>query len=294
MKSWYHSRSGRAWKAGLTVWTPELGFEYELDKANTFSQDLQHVVHPAFDPVAHAVAHDLPVYLYGPAGSGKNVLVEQVALALDLDFHFMGCVTDEYKLAGFVDAGGSYHPTEFYRAFKEGGIFFLDEFDASDPSVAVALNAAIANRYFAFPNEAVRAHPDFRVIAAGNTLGTGRDAVYTGRMQLDAASLNRFVTIPVGYDAAIDRYCAAGDEQLLAFVEAYRGACKQCGTPSVLSYRNIKMMKAYEPVMLREQVVVLALVKDLGADDVGALLGTGLFDMDSHWCRALRDCVEML
>ena len=124
--------------------------------------------------------------------------------------------------------------------------------------------------------------------------GTGRDAVYTGRMQLDAASLNRFVTIPVGYDAAIDRYCAAGDEQLLAFVEAYRGACKQCGTPSVLSYRNIKMMKAYEPVMLREQVVVLALVKDLGADDVGALLGTGLFDMDSHWCRALRDCVEML
>ena len=275
------------------MWTPSLGLEYGLDRRE-LSSELSNVVHAAFDPVAHAVAHNLPVYLYGPAGSGKNVLVEQVAATLDLDFHFMGCVTDEYKLAGFVDAGGTYHPTEFYRAFKDGGIFFLDEFDASDPGVAVSLNAAIANRYFAFPNETLTAHPDFRVVAAGNTLGTGRDAIYTGRMQLDAASLNRFVTIPVGYDPRIDAYCAQDDTKLLEFVNCYREACRVKGIPSVLSYRNIKMIKAYEPVMLREQVLMLTLVKDLGADDINALMGTKLFNEDNAWCRALRDIPDLM
>lgn len=276
------------------MWDPSLGYDWGLEGADEMPAELTQVVHAAFEPVAHAVAHDVPVYLYGPAGSGKNVLVEQVARTFALDFHFMGCITDEYKLSGFVDAGGRYHETEFYRAFKHGGLFFLDEFDASDPAVAISLNAAIANHYFAFPNETVRAHPDFRVVAAGNTLGTGRDAVYTGRMQLDAASLNRFATIPVGYDAGIDSFCARGDEELVAFVRQYRDACAKAGIPSVASYRNIKMIKVYEPVMTREQVLMLALVKDLGADDVDALLGTGCFEDGNPWTDALRAIPELV
>lgn len=276
------------------MWDVSLGYEYGLDGEQALPEELTQVVHSSIEPVAHAVAHDVPVYLYGPAGSGKNVLVEQVARMLDLDFHFMGCVTDEFKLAGFVDAAGAYHETEFYRAFKYGGIFFLDEFDASDPTVAIALNGAIANRYFAFPEETVRAHPDFRVVAAGNTLGTGRDAVYTGRMQLDAASLNRFATIPVGYDSAIDSYCAKGDGKLIAFINQYRQAAAEAGIPSVASYRNIKMIKVYEPVMLKEQVLMLALTKDLGADDINALIGTGCFIGDNPWLDALENIPNML
>lgn len=276
------------------MWDVSLGYEYGIDEKQTLPEELTHVVHSSFEPVAHAVAHDVPVYLYGPAGSGKNALVEQVARMLDLDFHFMGCVTDEFKLAGFVDAAGAYHETEFYRAFKYGGIFFLDEFDASDPTVAIALNGAIANRYFAFLEETVHAHPDFRVVAAGNTLGTGRDAVYTGRMQLDAASLNRFATIPVGYDSAIDSYCARGDGKLIAFINQYRQAAAEAGIPSVASYRNIKMIKVYEPVMLKEQVLMLALTKDLGADDINALIGTGRFIGDNPWLDALENIPNML
>lgn len=276
------------------MWDVSLGYEYGLDEKQALPEELTQVVHSSFEPVAHAVAHDVPVYLYGPAGSGKNVLVEQVARMLDLDFHFMGCVTDEFKLAGFVDAAGIYHETEFYRAFKYGGIFFLDEFDASDPTVAIALNGAIANRYFAFPEETVHAHPDFRVVAAGNTLGTGRDAVYTGRMQLDAASLNRFATIPVGYDSAIDSYCAKGDGKLIAFINQYRQAAAEAGIPSVASYRNIKMIKVYEPVMLKEQVLMLALTKDLGADDINALIGTGRFIGGNPWLDALENIPNML
>ena len=117
------------------------------------------------------------MFLAGPAGSGKNVICKQIAKALDLDFYFSNAVTQEYKLTGFTDANGTYHESQFYKAFRNGGLFMLDEMDASIPEVLIILNAAIANRYFDFPAPIgyVEAHPDFRVVAAGNTFGNGAD-----------------------------------------------------------------------------------------------------------------------
>ncbi|MCA7081854.1 AAA family ATPase, partial [Staphylococcus aureus] len=112
-----------------------------------------------------------PLLLVGPAGSGKNVVLEQVAKDLGKDFYFTNAVTEEYKLTGFIDASGTYQETQFYQAFTKGGIFFLDEMDASVPEALVILNAAIANRYFNFPNGKAQAHPDFTVVAAAYTTG---------------------------------------------------------------------------------------------------------------------------
>lgn len=69
---------------------------------------------------------------------------------MGLDFYFTNAVSQEYKLTGFIDANGKYQETQFYKAFTQGGLFFLDEMDASIPEVLVILNAAIANRYFDF------------------------------------------------------------------------------------------------------------------------------------------------
>ena len=155
------------------------------------------VQHEKFETVLKFVANNEPVFLTGAAGSGKNVLCKQVAQALGLDFYFTNAVTQEYKLTGFTDANGNYQPTQFYKAFTQGGVFMLDEMDASIPEVLIILNAAIANRYFDFPAPIgyVEAHPNFRVIAAGNTTGNGADFEYVGRNQLDAASLDRFAVI---------------------------------------------------------------------------------------------------
>lgn len=246
------------------------------------------VVHERFDEMLHCIANDIPVYAFGPAGSGKNVLVKQCAEALGLDFHFMNSVTDEYKIAGFVDANGLYHETEFYRAFKDGGVFFLDEMDASAPEVLVCLNAAIANRYFAFPTGTVEAHEDFRVVAAGNTLGTGADASYTGRMQLDAASLNRFAIIPVDYDPAIDMLSAGGDAELCGFIGQYRAAVRKCGLPNVASYRNIAQIKALEQAMPLERAICYALTKEMNKDDINTVVGRGDFDRGNRYFKALQ------
>ena len=43
---------------------------------------------------------DIPVFLTGPAGVGKNVICKQVAEALGLDFYFSNAISQEYKVTG--------------------------------------------------------------------------------------------------------------------------------------------------------------------------------------------------
>ena len=256
----------------------EFGYEPQVHEVHLVEKDvtknISQPVHEAFEDVLFPVMNNIPVYMYGPAGSGKNIICEQVAEVLGIPYYFMNSVTDEYKIAGFIDANGTFHSSEFYKAFTEGGLFFLDEIDASAPEVLVCLNMAIANGYFTFPTGAKKMHPDFRCVAAGNTLGTGADSTYVGRLQLDGATLNRFVVIPVNYDPNIELYCAEGDEQLVDFARKYRVAARNCGIPVICSYRNITYIKTLAKGLTLEKAIRFALTKELNQDDINILSNT--------------------
>lgn len=231
------------------------------------------VQHTKFETVLKFVANDEPVYLSGPAGSGKNVICKQVAEALGLDFYFTNAVTQEYKLTGFTDANGKFHESQFYKAFVNGGLFMLDEMDASIPEVLIILNAAIANRYFDFPAPIgkVNANPNFRVVAAGNTLGHGADSEYVGRNTLDAASLDRFAMIKIDYDERIEKNVAGGDDELVRFCRAFRKASEKAGLQVVVSYRAIGRMAKMVTLLPLDEVLDSCLVKGLERDDLKAV-----------------------
>lgn len=235
--------------------------------------ELQGIIHSKFDVILAYVQANEPVFLTGPAGSGKNVLCQQVAKALGLNFYFSNAVTQEHKLTGFTDAMGVYHESQFYKAFKNGGLFMLDEMDASIPEVLVILNAAIANRYFDFPAPIgyVEAHPDFRVVAAGNTFGAGADYDYVGRNQLDGASLDRFGMVRVDYDPKIEEGCANGDTDLLNFCRKFRDATRKAGIRAIVSYRAISRMANLSKAMQPDELVDSCLVKALDLDDLNAI-----------------------
>ena len=223
--------------------------------------------HEVFKPVLEMVQADIPVYLTGKAGTGKNVICKQVAEALDLDFYFTNAVTQEYKLTGFIDANGNYQETQFYKAFTKGGLFFLDEMDASVPETLVILNAAIANKYFDFPCGKVDAHPKFRVIAAGNTLGTGADINYTGRYCLDKASLDRFALVEVKYSRDIENAITFSNTELVDFAETFRAVCEDAGIECLCSYRALDRITKLENVMPNlTNVLEIALMKGMDAD----------------------------
>lgn len=252
------------------------------------------VVHERFDTVLNLVSADIPVFLTGPAGTGKNVICKQVAQALGLEFYFSNAVTQEYKITGFIDANGTYHGTQFYDAFTKGGLFMLDEMDASVPEVLVMLNAAIANRYFDFPTGRVEAHKDFRLIAAGNTFGTGADIEYTGRYQLDAASLDRFAMVDVYYSPAIEQSVAQGDKELVDFIHAYRKAAKDAGMKVLATYRSIERIKKLDGVMSYKEAVQICLVKGMCEDDLNILVNNmrGILGSDNKYFVGLKQLAK--
>jgi cobaltochelatase CobS len=199
---------------------------------------LNETAHEVLDDVIALSQIGKAVYLSGPSGSGKNIIGKQVSKVLELPFHFSNAIQLIYQLVGFIDANGRYHETEFYRAFKNGGVFFLDEMDASNPELLIWLNAAIANGYCEFPQGVLEAHKDFRIIGAGNTSGRGADNQYVTRQQLDMATLNRFIEVPVTYSEHIEN-SIAGIPGLAEFVRDYRKACGLTGYNAVVSYREI-------------------------------------------------------
>lgn len=246
--------------------------------------------HEAFPTVVKLVSMDLPVYLSGEAGTGKNVICKQVAEALDIPFYFTNAVTQEHKLTGFIDAGGHYHETQFYKAFKDGGLFFLDELDASIPEVLIILNAAIANRYFDFPTGKVTAHKDFRLIAAGNTYGTGADNVYSGRYSLDGASMDRFNVIPIKYSDKIEKAITDNDKELLDFCHAFRGLTKTSNINCIFSYRALDAITKLKEVLPIKVALKISLVKGMDKDDL-ILLQKGIKGIpeSNKYLRAFKE-----
>ena len=232
------------------------------------TREIKGTVHECFDKVLNLVNMDIPVFLSGAAGTGKNVICKQVAEAMSLDFYFTNAVTQEYQLKGFIDANGIYHETQFYKAFVNGGLFFLDEMDGSIPETLIILNAAIANRYFDFPTGKVEASPNFRVIAAGNTVGTGADIEYTGRFQLDASSLDRFALVHVGYSPAIEKAVTNGNDELCRFANQFRKITETAGIKCLCTYRALERIAKLESVFDLPEVMQMALTKGLGADDL--------------------------
>lgn len=208
---------------------------------NAPSVEVDGLLHAKFNEALFWAANRQPVYLYGPAGTGKNVLAEQVAKALNLPFYYAGSLQFKTDLEGFVNAAGEYVETDFYKAFTGGGVFLLDELDATAAEVLVAFGACLANRYYNFPKHGkLEAHPDFIVFASGNTAGRGANETYNGRYQLDASTLDRFAFIPMDYDKRIELACANGNEDLVNFAHELREVVSRCNLTYTVSPRALK------------------------------------------------------
>lgn len=251
------------------------------------------VLHEKFDEVLAYVNAGEPVFLVGPAGSGKNVLCSQIAKAMCLEFYFSNAVTQEYKITGFTDANGVYHESQFYKAFKYGGLFMLDEMDASCPEAVIVLNCALANGYFDFPAPIgkVVAHKDFRVIGAGNTWGTGASYQYCGRNQLDGATLDRFATVYMDYDERIELASCEDDDALVEFIHDFRNACNGAGLNVIASYRSIRRIHNMESKIGEVEALRSGLIKGMERGDMD-MIYSRMEHKNNKYCKALATIKE--
>ena len=261
---------------------PEVDKKPEIQEINQNKE----VHHEKYEMIKTCLQCNIPVYLAGPAGSGKNHTVEQIAKELGWEFYFSNSVQQEYKLTGFIDAGGDYHETEFYKACTSENecIFFLDEMDASIPEVLVLLNAAIANGYFEFPNGRVDLEK-IHFVAAGNTVGSGSDELYTGRMVLDQATLDRFAIIEFDYSLAIELAITKNNSELITFIHCLRNQSKEKGIRATFSYRCMTMVTKLEKAgMDLETILIISVFKGLDKDTIN----TFTISDNSKYGEALR------
>lgn len=260
----------------------------EIIRDETTRKPMTGIFHKEFENICRIVNSDIPLMLVGSAGAGKNYTLEQVAEALDLEFYFSNAVNQEYKLTGFIDANGKFHETQFYQAFTNGGMFFLDEIDASCPECLVILNSAIANRYFDFPIGRVKAHENFRVVCAGNTYGTGADMVYVGRNVLDGATLDRFVVLPFDYDDEVEKQLAY-DQTLYDFIRALRKAINDANLRYIVSMRAlINATKLLRIGVDKDSILKTAIIKNMQIDDLNTIVSKVSKTHFSEWTECLK------
>jgi len=111
------------------------------------------------------------VYLYGAPGGGKTTAAKLIAAALKTPLYALAlnAATPEYRLTGYLDATGTYRTTGFRRGYENGGLVLLDEIDNASGNLLTSLNTALENGFLEFPDGTVLAHPEFHLIATGNT-----------------------------------------------------------------------------------------------------------------------------
>ena len=145
--------------------------------------------------------------------------------------------------------------------------------------VVKSRNAVIARLYNAVFN--------FRIVAAGNTYGTGADAEYTGRYQLDASSLDRFAILDVTYDRNIERALAGGDDDILDFVWSFRKAVKKSNINFTVSYRAIERLTKMIQLFDIDKAIDLAIIRGLEDEDV-KVVANNMTNTTNKYTTALR------
>jgi MoxR-like ATPase len=233
--------------------------------------------HEAFDHIFTLTKEKLNPLLVGPAGCGKTEMAIKIAEKMKLPFYYTGAVQSEFQLKGFTDAQGRPVETPFIKAYRDGGLFLYDEIDGSDPQALVGLHAALENGILDTPAGQVKRNPNFYVIGAANTWGNGGTLDYVGRNHLDAATLDRFVPVPMDYDEQLERDLIERDypaqKTWPLVVQQARAAARELGLRHVVSTRAcVKGAKMLKAGIANGEVVDAVLCKGLPDDTKVKLL----------------------
>lgn len=199
-------------------------------------------VRPELTDVVNLLVDGHNVFLTGESGTGKSYLAAQCAQILALPYGYLNCSlgTNENDLFGRHTPVG-FQAGLFWECLKSGGVFLLDEMDAADESVLLAINTILSSnkRSVVFNKnngESCLIHDNFYLIAAGNTKLNGASLTYNSRNKLDGAFVNRFTAVNVGYDAVIEKSLC--DDETFNLLNEFRDKLKKNDCSELITTRD--------------------------------------------------------
>ena len=250
----------------------------------------------AFRDLIALMSMGLDVALVGPAGCGKTHMMMRAAEHTGRGCTITTAPQMPYDLTGFVDGHGNRVETAFTEAFTQGKVAGVDEADRASEDALIAIHAPIANRTMYLPGLGqTPAAEGFQVVMTMNTYGLGMDEDYNTAHQLDTATRDRLVFLPVDFDPRVDAEMCGGDEKLFRFVQAWRGAAKDAeATHAVLSYRTEERLAeiSRDPRFGRIRALEIALVKGLPKHTVEDILER--MEGNNPWMIALEELVKRM
>ena len=261
-------------------------------EGKTHQVQIKSIVNPKFARILKYLANGENVYMYGPAGTGKNVTAKQCAEALDMPIFYMNTIYTKYDLCGYMDAQGNYVPTTFYNFMKaRKGLFFFDEYDNSQSAATVCFNDLLEDKKYTFPNgETLYLDENHKIIAAGNTNGQGATEEYNDRYVIDESNRSRFMFVSVTYDPAVEKSIVGESTDILDFINDLRRVRDEIGIKLILGYREIKRLKTYEddddPAELLDNMLIKGMEQDTINEIAARLNGT------TKWHRAFKSLVK--
>ena len=258
----------------------------------TRQAQIKGIVNPKFARIMKYLANGENVYMWGPAGTGKNVTAKQCAEALDMPIFYNNTIYTKYDLCGYMDANGQYVPTTFYNFMKAPkGLYFMDEYDNSQSSALVCFNDVLEDKKYTFPNgETLYLDENHKIIAAGNTNGQGATEEYNDRYVIDESNRSRFMFVSVTYDSAVEKSIVGNSTDILDFVNDLRRVRDLLNIKLILGYREIKRLKTYEddddPAELLDNMLIKGMEQDTINEIASRLEGA------TKWHRAFKSLVK--
>ena len=260
-------------------------------EGNTTQKVIQSIVNPNAEELIDYLKEGENVFLWGPAGAGKNVLGEQLAEMLDVQFFYMNTVYTKYDVTGFTDAQGNYVPTAFVNWLNnDGGLMFIDEMCTNSPEANTAINALLANKYIVLQNgEVLKMTSRHYVVAADNTNGLGATEEYNGRYKMDESTRDRFAFFFIDYDAAVEESIVGDKKDILDFVRELRKVTKECNISLVLGYRCInRLVKFYTRDAAR--TIEHNILKGMEQDTINEIASR--LEGQTKWHKAFKSLVK--
>ena len=185
-------------------------------------------------------------YLWGPSGTGKSYMVKQVAELLGMELMKAGKITEPHSILGYNDPQGRYRITPTFMAVLYGYLLNLDEFDNGNPDTQIVLNDIYSELLNKMDNQdevcevmfgddiPVNVHPNFRMVAAGNTSGEGENSVFSSRGKIDESIQERMTPIYIDYDDRVEKLILKNYPEWYNFFISFRKACMQYANNSGL------------------------------------------------------------
>ena len=261
-------------------------------EGSTTQKVIQSIVNPNAEELIDYLKEGENVFLWGPAGAGKNVLGEQLAEMLNVQFFYMNTVYTKYDITGFTDAQGNYIPTAVINWLKneDGGLMFFDEMCTNSPEANTAINALLANKYIVLQNgEVLKMSPRHYVVAADNTNGLGATEEYNGRYKMDESTRDRFAFFFIDYDAAVEESIVGDKKDILDFVRELRKVTKECNISLVLGYRCInRLVKFYTRDAAR--TIEHNILKGMEQDTINEIASR--LEGQTKWHKAFKSLVK--